>query len=316
MTRTKSTAGITTILLGAIFLGACSSAPTESEATTGAGALDTHPATIEDAKATAALLEERLAANPNDSETLAAQGAFHARLDELDRLVARIEPRAGHVVSFFDVGNGAVAIEETRPKDEPSVMAGLETSSPADVYRVLAGKEAPAAFAAFEPRLEGAKPAELAPGPAATSEEIEGSRAHAEGLIGFPLGPAFTCFTGGDFHSCQVPWSNGGYWDKNSKTSFFEILPLAPLYVSFTLSTGGGFFLSLAPNTVTNLWGYSPSYRTTTCSGNIFTGTTCVTTQDYDIVNHDWEIVNATGVTFDWSTEFRWNCSYTACNTP
>jgi hypothetical protein len=135
---------------------------------------------------------------------------------------------------------------------------------------------------------------------------------HAEGIIDQQELPSITCFTGGDFRTCQPLWANGGSWNKNSKTSFFQISPTASLYVQLALSSGGGFFIPVSADTVTHLWATSPAYVYKTCTLGIF----CNSYTDYAVVNHNWELVNASGVTFNWSTEFRWSCTYTACNTP
>jgi hypothetical protein len=299
-------------------LAACGAPPGDSseEHSAPPATIDSHPATIEDAKITATMLEQRLAADPQDSEALAAQGPFHARLDELDHLVARIEPRAGYVVSFFETGSGAFAVEETLPKDAPSLMVGLDMSSPATVYRALTGKAAPAALTTIESQHGDATAAELTPGPALASGDDEpSSRIHAEGSNS----AQFTCFSGGDFYTCQTPWAGGGSWNKNAKTSFFQIYPFgspystgAALYVQMSLSSGGGFLVPVTAGTVTHLWATSPTVVHETC----FLGIICNSYTDYQINNHNWVLLDAAGVTFDWSTEFRWNCDYQACNTP
>jgi hypothetical protein len=264
-------------------LAACGAPPGDSseEHSAPPATIDSHPATIEDAKITATMLEQRLAADPQDSEALAAQGPFHARLDELDHLVARIEPRAGYVVSFFDTG-----------------------------------KAAPAALTTIESQHGDATAAELTPGPALASGDDEpSSRIHAEGSNS----AQFTCFSGGDFYTCQTPWAGGGSWNKNAKTSFFQIYPFgspystgAALYVQMSLSSGGGFLVPVTAGTVTHLWATSPTVVHETC----FLGIICNSYTDYQINNHNWVLLDAAGVTFDWSTEFRWNCDYQACNTP
>jgi hypothetical protein len=280
---------------------------------TGASAINVQPANLDEAKETAAQLHALLTANPSDAEALAAQRAFNGNLDAINHVVARVEPAPGHVVKFFDTGDGSVVIEESHPKGEASALAGvdMDSLSNAALFRQLSGgQEAPEALARLDVPGAVAK-SELTPG-LVSKDETEpqtSSRFHTE------MDP-FNCYFRGDFHSCQPGWWNGGWYNWNTKTSFLELQPISggTLYVQYSYNNGAaGGFIEPASDTggVYEWWARSGTVTTRSC-GFLGLGS-CTYQTDFVIGNHAWTLVNAQGTEFNWSTEAFWNCTWTAC---
>ena len=314
-------AGLTTLALTA---GACAvqTSSGEGEGTTAAvapaSAFNTRPASLEEAKTSIEAIEAALRANPNDASALAAQKALEPRLDELNHLVARVEPKAGHVVSFFQTGGGSIVVKEAQPRGEPSLLDGEMMKEPtlASLYRRLSGgSEAPAELVQADAHRVGTLQEALTPGLASSLPEP--APAARLGGISTDLGPGdwFNwqnnyCYKGGDFHSCQSNWWNGGSYNFNAKSSFFQIAPVAggTFYVQFAYNGTPNFLDPVNQGGYYHWWAFS-SWHTDGCPWLV----ACDPPTHYDIGNHAWTIVSASNKEFDWSTEFRWNCDWVDC---
>jgi hypothetical protein len=119
------------------------------------------------------------------------------------------------------------------------------------------------------------------------------------------------CYKSGDSHACLPNWANGGWAEYNTKTSFFQVAPYSggTVYVQFKY---GGTTLSLVPvfqGQWWTSWAWSSKHTNNCC---FLCG--CGSTEDYDIGDHRWDLVEASGKEFHWSYAARWNCNDDTCN--
>jgi hypothetical protein len=117
------------------------------------------------------------------------------------------------------------------------------------------------------------------------------------------------CFIHGngyaDLAGCYPNWANGGYYQANTRTSFFVIAPFAGDLVSIRMQYSGKTqFQDPAFVGEWDGWWYHSSINTSRVTG-----------PEYNIKTHRWDILQASGDQFHWSVAFKWNCSGTrACD--
>jgi len=305
---------------------ACGAAPdgTAAPTTSEASSISTHPATFQEANASIEQIAALQQKDPNDPIAAQALRDIQPSLDALNHLVARVTPKAGHVVSFYESVPGVIGVSEIGPAGEDRVLGGISEQSMPDLYRKLAGAEPPTEL------LEAAKRAV----PGAYDRSID----RVGGLVSMPSpesgksagglhpmlnasqGPWYVsngCYEGGDSHACLPDWWNGGWAEYNTKTSFINVASITGTF--YVKGSYQGTEVSLDP-IYSGQWLYwyrqSGTYCTATYLGD------CIGT-DYYITDQRWDIVNATNQEFDWSYEARWNCAefvwgtaYTPCIKP
>jgi hypothetical protein len=309
-------------------LPGCGASP--SEASQGSE-INVHPTNFDEAKASLALISDLQKNNPEDPRALAALQAIQPALDKLNHLVARVEPKQGHLVSFYESAPGIINVSESGPVGSDRVLTGRKETSFVDLYGALAGgSEAPAALVEAEARRLAARTspatqddhapgAVVAPSPAVPPAHASGSVGGAQESTG-TTSEALTandaayfvqnCYRGGDYHACFPNWWNGGWADFHTKTSFFQTAAITgTVFVQGTYEGQVWFIDPVLKGQWGSWWAHSDS--STTCGWGLACGT-----WDYNIRHHRWDILWATNQEFDWSTEARWNCDYLDCDSP
>jgi hypothetical protein len=291
-------------------------ATAESEKPTGEARtlLNTTPASLEEARETVLRIDDRLRANANDKDALLAISAIQPRLDALNHLVARVAPKPGHTVSFFETGNGSVVIKEAAPQGEASVLGATDVGdgSLVSIYRKLSGgAEPPEALVNAESHRNVGQRDDKVPGAPQGQWISTEDRIRSTPQLNLDFGPGdgqlFAnnyCYKGGDFHACQPNWWNGGWWNFNTKTSFMQMAPVygGMLWVQYQYNGSFGFLDPVYQGQYWTAWAWSSSYAGG--SPNPY---------DFNIGNHAWTLIGAQGREFDWSFEARWTCIYWGC---
>jgi hypothetical protein len=282
--------------------------------------INVNPLTQEEATESLQRINER----PGDPEAQRALQQLRPALDRLNGLLARVEPEAGRIVSFYEPSPGDIMISERGPMDGRRLLPSTESDgqSVVDLYRRLAGTEPPAALIAAQGRAQvttatgdsGSSAAEEVTASASATREPaaeNGGTARVTSALTADDGAYFRdhgCFVFGagygDSTGCFPNWSGGGYAQGTTKTSFFTVAPFSGDGVSVRMQYSGstkfqdpvfvGDWLS---------WSYHSSTHNT------------VNGPQYDIRTHRWDILQASVDGFHWSYAFKWNCSGTyACN--
>lgn len=303
--------GVVVALLG---LAGCVGAPAD------ASGLNSTPESLDEAEETLALIDAMLDADPEDAQALSALQALRPRLDELNHLVARVELGPDHDVSFYEIEPGVVGVSESAPEGVERVLAhGDVLGVPiTEIYARLALEPAPeslvAAQAREEARVEGE--ASLSVDSAAEAIATEGERltepspgvaaAELTGAHGSYFRDTY-CFTGGEFRGCYPNWGGGGYAQASAKTSFFTVAPYSGnVSVRFQYDGSTRFTDPVFQGEVRSWWWHSASYDPAWPP---------FSPRDYYRRTHRWDILHASGDAFHWTFTFRWDCSYSACNT-
>lgn len=286
-------------------------------------AIELEPATLDEASASLAALQTYQDAHPNDPQVGAALDKLRESLDALNHVIARIDLPAGRAVIFFEPSPGIVGISESGPAEGERILTQelVDGSSFVALYERLAKTNAPEALVQAQARHDAAHE-ELS---GASAEDVGGSAdgeastdegtAFASAALTAADGPWFVenaCFTGGDFRGCHPSWSNGGYAQANTKTSFFEVAPFAGnfLQVRFQYEGSTKFTDAVYPGEWRGWW-YHSSKESWPCGFLIACGY-----EDYNRRLHRWDILQATGDSFHWTYSFKWTCGSTlSCNT-
>lgn len=279
--------------------------------------IDVEPATLDEAIHSLAQIDALLDDDPADARALAARAALRPRLDQLNHLVARVEPKAGHVVSFYEPLPGLIGVMERSPTEAERLLSqdDVQGSSMVDLYRRVAGEHAsvPEALVAAQARAEenardGKRP-----------EHVGSDRPHApfaadeeDDAVPLTQGDAAwwqanVCYTSGNANFCKPNWWNGGWAEYDCKTSAFQIAPFDGQvtvrfqYEGLTLVSDealqGGWYGWA--------WNSDGDY---TCPWPLACGT-----WDYNLRSHRWDILNASGDGFHWTARFNWTCTHLGC---
>jgi hypothetical protein len=321
------TLGVSVFLVaGATALGVlpgCGATPPEQ--TSQGDEINVTPANFDEAKISLARIADLERSNPEDPRVLAALQAIQPSLDALNHLVARVEPKTGHVVSFYESAPGVIGVSESAPVHSERILTDVEVTSFVALYRQLSGNgEPPAALVQAEARgrtarmstplgnaalggLVEASAAGQSPPPAAAGalggQEHVGTTSEAL-TAGDGAYYVQNCYEGGDAHGCFPDWWNGGWADARTKTSWINVAAITgTVYMQGTYE---GTIVNIDP-VLKGQWLYwyreSGTYKTD-----------AYTWYDWYVTEQRWDILYATGQEFDWSYEFRWSCDYRGYN--
>jgi len=307
MKRTMMFAMVSLTMVG------CSAAPqAESEE------LNVNPASLSEATESLASIEHLMRAQADDPRALDALKKLQPHLDELNHLVARVETRPGHVVSFYESEPGVIGVVEAGPSGEQRVLSPSDLEqAPVPLYeRLSGGAKAPKALVQADARARlgvDQHDAELKPGLVSRSDEVAHETADvastAQALTAGD-GQWFrdnVCFKTGDFRECHPNRSNGAWFEYNTRTSFMILAPYyAPTFINVNLKYQGvQRFLY-------------PVYQGETLSFAWYSGIngcgffSC--NQNNVVANHRWDLLNAAGKSYHWTIAAKWGCSNpTAC---
>jgi hypothetical protein len=311
----------------AAFAAACDQAPPPP----GDGDIDLNPATLDAAQVTINRLDQLQKRDP--AAAARAYQTLQPRLDALNHVVARVEPTAGHVVTFYESEPGVIGVGERAPIGSESILRAEDVNghSVTDLYRTLAGgAEPPSTLVAAEARnvpqrlpelpanndaLLGANVASSAAqalatasasrGPVVSSEGI-GSSTEALTAADGPWWASNVCYKTGDARGCMPNWANGGWAQASAKTSFFQVAGFSGsvLSVRFQYEGTTKFTDPVFPGDWKSWWWHSDSFWN--CCFICACGT-----QDYNRRLHRWDILNASGDGFHWTYSFKWSCGDT-----
>jgi hypothetical protein len=304
-----STLLVSASVLGAMGVGGCGGEPPGSASE----AINTSPASLEEAATTLAKIGDILKKDPNDSRALTALRSIQPSLDELNRVVARTEVQ-GHEVTFYESLPGVVTVSERHPMNTDRLLTEEDRrGDPVALYRRLAGvAEAPAALVDAQERATRLPKAEaaatvggdhLAGGPSSDPPPQGEQVGRTQELLTANDGAYFAryCYTGGDADWCEPNWWGGAWVSYNTKISVFSVAPYSGSYVSVQISYNG--LLRRVLPVFAGDWEdfewdsarYCPPWPLA-CG-----------TPDYEIANHLWEVVDHGVAGYHWTAAFVWN---------
>jgi hypothetical protein len=296
--------------------------------------IDVHPATLDDAVESLAQIDALLDADPADPRGLAARIALRPRLDELNHLIARIEPMPGHVINFYEPEPGVIGVMERAPSEAERLLVGvdLRSTSVVEVYRGLAGEGAavPKALVAAQLRAEenaggeqaspgerdapitltadGEQPASLDDhAPLATLSADVDEDAEPLTQADAAYWQNNVCYHNGNANYCKPNWWNGGYAEYNTKTSALQIAPFSG-QVTVRLRVNG--ITRISDEALPGGW-YGWNWN----NGGYYDCPPLIACGTYELyVNtHRWDILNASGNGFHWTARFNWTCHGVSC---
>jgi hypothetical protein len=282
------------------------------------------PASLDEAVVSLEQIDRLQQLDPEAAQRVLRQ--MQPRLDQLNHLIARIEPMPGHIVSFYESEPGVIGISERGPSDGPRILKPGDLAAPISaLYRQLAsGDEPPAALVAAERREQGRLASTDATGPACdtlTSPPTEVTAARDETVATTQQAltaadgawwAANACFKSGDFRGCFPNWGGGGFASASAKTSFFQVAPFSGNAVSVRFQYEGStsFTDPAFPGQWLGWWWHSDSFADCWCSPICACGSF-----DYNRRSHRWDIINASGDGFHWTHAFKWTCDgVLSCN--
>ena len=298
------------LISASLGLVACSGADQSAESTAEAELeINLNPATLDEAGESLARIAARQKLNPADAIAKDALEALAPRLDELNHLVARIEPEPGRVVSFYEMEPGSIGISERGlAGSTPLISAKLRALPAVDLYRRLAAKEAPEALLRAQERallthdLRSANE-EAGPIGASTSFTKPIAAQAAPGTLQQPLteadGPWFAehiCYQAWhpkDSRACLPNWGGGGWAQAKTTVSDFIVAPYTGdwLNVRMQYSSITKFTDVVYPCQFYGAWYHSAS------SGG-----------EYLLRTHRWDVLQAAGDGFHLAYAFNWTC--------
>jgi hypothetical protein len=320
-------------LLPAISLSICSGGCDDTKIATSdqadIGNINVDPLTLDEAVESLTQIDHLQKIDAQDPRALAALQRLRPRLDQLNHLVARVEPEPGHVVSFYEPQPGLIGVSETGPTSvAPRFVTSPDVGSASvvDLFRrVSSGAEPPPALVLAEARAASARdqnasntssvltaPIASASDRPATSVDAPsagiGSTASALTAGDGPWWSANVCFKGGDFRGCFPNWGGGGFAQASTKTSFFQVAPFSGnnLSVRFQYEGSTRFTDAVFPGQWGSWWWHSDSFASCWCSPICACGMF-----DYNTRLHRWDILNASGDGFHWTHAFKWSCGST-----
>lgn len=304
----------------ALTASGCSESPSESRRQP-----NTDPSSLEEAKVSLQEIDQLRGSDP--VAAMAAAQKLRPKLDELNRLVARVELAPEHFVDFYSSQPGDIVIAEHGPMGAKRVLRDEDMTdhSAVTLYRQLAGGAAvPAALINAEARdAEPHDPDAVTQDPLLPHLESSGECPPDQGYQGGKDPSSITqsltsgdgvfwrdnvCFRGGDFLSC-LPNRTGNTWaSANAKTSFLEVAPYrGDLSVQRSYDGSLRQTYALFQGEWWSFWQSSGTYAN--CCGICACGT-----WEYYIRNHRWDIVDADGDGYHYAYSFRWNCNDFGCN--
>jgi hypothetical protein len=317
--NTQSRIALTGLL---IVLGACSANEGQQPESVD---INTTPLTLDEATESLTRISELQQVNPADPVALEALALVEARLDELNHLVARIEPEPGHIVSFYESTPGIIGIGERGPAGSKPVIAAemIRGLSVTELYLELSGREAPAALRQAAERSLSAADAEAArrdiglsdgrgtletdallPTPAAHDGVASARQALTAADAAWYRDNG--CFKTGDARACLPDWAGGGYSEYYTKTSFINVAPFQGDWVQVRLKYSGTVTFTTSVNNGEWHQFWAHSSKESNC---------CTENYDYNRRTHRWDILQASNDRFHWSYSNKWTCvDWVACN--
>ena len=302
-------------------LVACSAGPEGEEPKTESVEINLNPATLAEATESLASIERLMRVQEDDPRALDALEKLKPRLDELNHLIARVEARPGHVVSFYEPEPGLVGVAETWPAGKERILtpSDLQQSLVPLYERLSGGAEAPPALieADARARLGVDQPgAELEPGLVSSSEQIAPRAGDAKvgsvtQAITYNEGDGLLfrdneCFVEGDFKECHLNRSNGAWFELNTRSSFMVVAPYyAPGVINVNFKYNGAQRYS-QPIAQGETWGFA-----------WYSGVSCAIGWFYcnnSVANHRWDLLQADGKSYHWTVAGKWSCgNQTSC---
>jgi len=310
-------------------LNACSQGPDPEPATH--VELNLSPKNYAEAEATLAQIDTLQKVDAARAHTALLK--LQPKLDELNHLVARIEPEPGRFVSFYEPQPGMIGISETGPAQGRHLLdsAKVNQLSAVELFQNLMPSSAPPeALVQAQAREVTAhltelpkdndspigqnmsctpsKDLSLGKGTVGNVPGAEGVASSAQELTGSdgPWWAANACYKSGDFRGCYPNWGGGGYAYASAKTSFFQIAPYSgdTVYVRFQYEGSTRFTDPVFPGQWGGWWWHSDSFWD--CCFICACGV-----RDYNRRQHRWDILNASGDAFHWTFAFKWSCGST-----
>lgn len=273
--------------------------------------IDVEPATHEDALRSLAQIDARLDDDPEDVDALAARAAIQPRLDELNGLVARVEPSPGHVVSFYEPLPGVIGISESAPLGALRMLgtADVESLPVVDLYLRVAGGDAVVPEALLAAQAHANEAAGASPGTDVQPDLPPMSLAAPDDGAVEPLtsadGPWWTnnvCYgSEADAKWCLPNWGGGAWAAKYSKTSASAVGPYSGNVTIRAQRNGATVFTE---NVLQGFWREAWMNSPWDWDCGIF----ACSDWDYDVTHHRWDILNASGNSFHWAAGFNWSC--------
>jgi hypothetical protein len=294
--------------------------------------INVNPASLNEATQMLRRIDELEKLNPQDPRPHEAFLRMQPKLDELNHLVARLEPKPGHFVSFYGPQKGVVIVTEAGPAKEKRLLGSPEVDSStfANLYRYFSkGAEPPEvliradeqearaalAYGYNDPKVSHVVTSSPSPEGIAGQQQAGGedigtsSEALTQGDGQF-FADNF-CFKSGDNFRCVLNWFNGGAADAPSKASFFSYALFQGAQQSVVWSYSGQpyFILTISNGEVRTAWAHSAVYD------DCFAPILCAMREwKYFWAPHRWEFLEASGKGSHWSWSFQWSCdSANAC---
>jgi hypothetical protein len=286
---------------------------------------DPVPLSLEEAKLSLQEIDQLYGSDP--VAAVAAARKLRPKLDELNRLVARVELTPEHFVDFYSSQPGDIVIAEHGPMGVERVLRDEDTAerSAVALYRQLArGATVPAALINAEARdAERQDPDAVAGDLLLPHLESSGGcqpdQGYKDGNGLSSVTQSLTsgddafwrdnvCYRGGDFLGCLPNRTGHGWASTNAKTSFIEVAPYRG-NVSVQRSYDGSLRQTYALF-AGEWWSFFQSSGTyANCCGICGCGT-----WEYYLRNHRWDVVDADGDGYHFAYSFRWNCNDFGCN--
>lgn len=277
---------------------------------TAAGEFNVNPTSHAEAAESLGRIRAALEANPQDASALQASAQIQTRLDELNHLVARLEPKPGYTIDFYEPMPGLMGVMEHCPSEAEALLTDAELHTPPlELYQRFAnGAPAPAALLRAVARSGGG----AQPNTSRNQRGQVAGGAQAGGGsedTGVHVLDAFACYSGDDYDGCRPSWTDGGWAQANAKTTGFRFQwgSGAPVIRYSWNGTDlmdqevlGGFWH----------WHYQNGTYSTCSSGS------ACDSYDYYIDTMRWDILDASGDSFGWSVRFDWNCIAPGAGSP
>jgi hypothetical protein len=286
--------------------------------------IDLNPTTLGEAKQSLEQIDAFEIANPNDARIVEVLDKLKAQLDVLNHLVARVSPRPGYAVSFYESEPGRISIAETGPINGERILQpeDFAPSSVTELYRRLAsGAEPPQSLVDAEGRTAGARtvgvradvPVTVDDGVVSSLDAQPGIDSEGIGRVRQAWGTGDAsfwvneiCYTSANFFDCLPNWANGGFAQASAKTSFFDAAnfdnnPTTTIGIQLKISGSVKFFTVLNRGESGRFNGWSDSFAT--CPPLIACGSF-----DYNRRTHRWDITSALNDSFHWTFAFKWTC--------
>jgi hypothetical protein len=278
--------------------------------------INVNPANHDEALEALTRIDALMSADQDDPVAHAALAKLRPRLDQLNHLIARVEAKSGHIVSFYEPEPGSISVSERGPADVTGPLndSRLRDLSAVDLYAALSAGALPTALLEAQERAEVAAAlsydpnvkAEVARESVLTSSVAARELAvKADGVgqsrqaLTAEDGQFFRdnyCWRSGNSNHCLPDWYNGGWFARTAQTSFLRVAPFQG-NVSIRMTYQGSAKFT------------DPVFQGENLGWRYFSSTYgSVLGPQYNQRHHRWDILNATGDGFHWTVAFMWQC--------